>query len=751
MAITPDQSAFIDIFKAEATDYIATLQQGLLVLEKNPNQPTVIDEMFRAAHTLKGCSRMMGFMDIQEIAHHLEDLFGVIKDKQLALSPEITNQALKGLDAITAIMEAVTRGQSADTDIKTICSALARATARPVASPEPAEPSGPNRAANGGSNGSKPAPVPQPAPTVTHHGKPDELIRIPVSRIDALFNLIGELVVHKVKASHRASSFRRLAQQTTLVKKRMAPLTDLHGQGTTGDTIRAIAEFQAAATEQQRQIFELSESYGTEEQHLDPVIDELQYRVREMRLLPCSTIFDSFERLVRDVAQQEKREVRLVVEGEETQLDKKVLDVIKPCLVHLLRNAVDHGVEQPDDREAHGKPRQATIWLRASQQGGSAVIEVQDDGRGIDLDTIRQVARKKRVMAEAELDQLDDDDVRNLIFAPGFSTSPIITEISGRGVGMDVVRREVEQLRGTISVKSTPQVGTTITISLPLDVAIMKILLVHVNQQQFGLPLLAVEEILRVKTAELHSLKGRLAIPYREKILPVVPLADILGVPRPETNEERKQPTAPSELPLVILKNGDRRVGFLVDQVANEEELFIKSLPQQLGAIRNVSGASLMATGDVVVILDAADLIASARKGNTVASASIRPQESVAKRRILIAEDSMTTREFERHLLESHGYDVDTAVDGVDGLDKLLKGQYDLVVSDVQMPRMDGFEFCRNIRLRPDCNELPVIFVTTLDRDEEKRKGIEVGAQAYIVKGAFDQTNLLQTIDRLIG
>jgi len=456
---------------------------------------------------------------------------------------------------------------------------------------------------------------------------------------------------------------------------------------------------------------------------------------------------------VRDIAHQENKEVALVIHGETTELDKKLLEAIKPCLVHLLRNAVDHGIESPGERVTRGKPSQGTIRLRASQQGGKAIIEVADDGGGIDLLRIKEVALKKHVATEEELALMDERELMQLIFAPGFSTAPIITDISGRGVGMDVVRKEIEQLRGQVNVHSALGKGTTVTIVLPLTVAIMEVLLVEANGQRFGMPMLAIEEIVRVEATQVQTIKNRMAVTLRDQTVPIVRLGDVLGLPASSAEPEAIGIAAvPADWHVVIARVAECCIGLFVDRVLGQEEVFVKGLPAHLGALRNVGGAAILGTGKVVVIVDVQDIISSARQART----ALQPATTAAtgekrKRRILVVEDSLTTREFERSVLEAQCYEVETAVDGLDALQKLAHGKFDLVVSDIEMPRMNGFEFCRSLREQPEFKNLPLVFITTLEKDEDRRRGIEVGAQAYIVKGAFDQNNLVETIERLIG
>jgi len=559
-----------------------------------------------------------------------------------------------------------------------------------------------------------------------------------------------------VKSSYKLLALRRLTQDTKVFQKRLAQLTEqannaLRSHSTSGQNFSPLLhQCNLDAESLKKGVLELADRLSAETVHLDPVIDELQFRVKQIRMLPCATIYDGFERLVRDVAKEEEKTVNLVIEGEDTELDKKVLEVLKPCLIHLLRNAVSHGIERPDEREAHGKPKTGTIWLRAFQRSGRVVIEVQDDGHGIDVEKVKQVALKKKFANFDELFKMPEQEILGFIFAPGLTTSPTVTDVSGRGVGLDVVRTEAEKLKGQVHLSSRPGQGTTLTVELPLTIAIMQVLLVEVEGKRFGLPLSSIEESVKVRSSEVLTLDGRTAIRLREQTVPVIKLAEILGLPARHVDEELSRPKVPEKWCAVIASSQGRRVGFLVDQILGEEEIFIKNLGMNLGKIKNISGATILGTGEIVLILDVGEVIGSSKSAPLTSFKKDAPANK-PQRRILVVEDSLTTRELEKSILGAHGYAVETAVDGLDALEKLSQGEFHLVVCDIEMPRMNGFEFCKTLRQQPEHKDLPVVFVTSFGKEDQKRRGIEVGAQAYIVKSAFDQANLLEVVERLIG
>lgn len=464
-------------------------------------------------------------------------------------------------------------------------------------------------------------------------------------------------------------------------------------------------------------------------------------------MLPCSTIFEGFARLVRDIAREQRKEVSLVIKGGETQLDKKVLDKIKGPLIHLLRNAVDHGIDGVQERREAGKPEQGTITLSSSQEGGKVVVTVSDDGRGIDGEAVRRVALAKGLVTEEELARMTDQAVSNLIFMPGFSTAMTVTDVSGRGVGLDVVRSEVEQLKGSVEVVTQKGRGTTVRIALPLTIAILQVLQVEDDGLVWAIPMSNLDATVKVSREAVATLSNRMVVQVRGQSVPIAPLRDVLGMSRKPAPSATSHDT--DDYRVVIVNVMNKRVGLIVDRILGEDEIFIKNLGPHLGKIKGVGGAAILPTGLVIAVLDLRDLVAQAQ----AAPISIQPREPATERtqkRLLVVEDSLTTRELERMVLEGYGYAVETAVDGLDAMDKLSRGRFDAIIADILMPRMNGFELCKSVKANERLKQIPVIFVTSMEKEEDRRKGLEMGAQAYIVKSEFDQSALRDALERLI-
>ena len=494
------------------------------------------------------------------------------------------------------------------------------------------------------------------------------------------------------------------------------------------------------------------------------VSDALDEAIRGMRLLPFSTIFSLFPRLVRDLSREQGKEVQFVVEGGTLAADKHLLEEMKDPLMHLLRNAIDHGIELPDERIRQGKPREATLRLRAYQTASRVVLEISDDGRGLDEEAIRRAALRKHLRSEAEIAAMSPEDVQMLIFAPGFSTSPLITNVSGRGVGLDVVRANIERLKGEIAVDSKPGYGCTFRLQAPLTLATTRVLLVQVAKQSYALPIEAVQDISLVSPQDVFTMEGRATIRRDSQPISAARLADLLELPPAQTAEPVGKASGDSgsksnrgyeapesrPLPCILIAIGTEKLALFVDALLDEQEVILKPFDGLLQRVRNVVGATILNTGDICMVLNPHDLLKSAQKERAVGMEQKPVEDGARKKIVLLAEDSITTRTQEKRILEGAGYEVVTAVDGADAFSKLGSRDFDALVSDIEMPNMDGLALAARIRQDVKYKELPIILVTSLASDTDRRRGIQVGANAYITKGTFEQTALLDTLRRLV-
>ncbi len=794
-----DRSAFIGKFQEEAQDLLQRLNEGVITLEADPGNRELIDQMMRDAHTIKGSSRMVGLIEISDVAHWLENIMVRVRDKEMAYTPEMSDSFFEALDAIVYLTD--NSGVNVDDflDLDSLKKRLADIAATgleaepapaTVAAPPAAAPAEKAKPTKGGKKAGEPAPV-EAAPA--HHHKPvmsaeedgddhdederederdedsdaesgqpkraqrdDKLkakvqatIRIRTSQVDNLLNLISEVVISQIKSEQRVTDVRAIQGEVNESWQAWSRIKSTFQALAREDLLDAISDdiniVDSLLSDSRRALLEYLKDYSEDVSRTSVVINDLQEQGMRLRMLPANTIFQAFPRAVRDLAKQFRKDIDLIIEGGDTELDKKVLEEINDPLVHIMRNAVDHGIEDPDARMALGKPAQGTVHLGARQEGDRIVIEISDDGAGIDPEKVRQSAVRKGYISAAEAKSMSDREAQYMIFEAGFSTAAIITEISGRGVGMDVVREfVVEKLKGSLDLDSKPGHGTTFKLTIPLTLAIIRALMLKVGGQVYALPTASIEETLRVDPSEIIKVEGREVIRRQRRTIPLVRLSEILGV-LPDPGQSKK-------VPIATIGYSGHRMGFIVDAFVGEQQIVIKPLGRHLRKVDNVAGVTILGAGEVVPILNVPDLMANARtrSGQRVGLQQVRVERQ-GPRKILICEDSFTTRELERSIFEAAGYEVETAMDGAAGLAKLKDGlAVDAVVTDVQMPNMTGFELTRAIKADATLKEIPVIIVTSLEREEEKAEGIEAGADAYITKSVFNQDTLLDTVERLI-
>lgn len=689
------------LFKIESEERLQHLDTGLLRLEETPSDLALLEDLFREAHSLKGAARMLGLTDIQTLAHQLEDALGAAKKGDAALQTEAVASMNRTLEAIRGLVQT-----------------------------EIGEPPRPDSAAQK----AEPAPaVPQAAAP-----KPEtfriETIRVDPKKLDALLTQAGELMVTKIRIARRLSEMDELLDYCE-EWGRAAGQADAAGQ-----TAQRLEFLQGRLSHLRGGAYEDSA-------RLDFIADQLEGGIRATRLLPMSTLFVLFPRLVHDLAQELRKEIDLLVEGKETVADKRVLEEMKDPLMHMLRNAIDHGIESPEQREQAGKPRSGTIRVKACQTPAGIVIEVSDDGRGLDPDEIRRTALKHGMYREDELEGMGEAQLQSLILAPGFSTSSFVTDLSGRGVGLDVVRNNVERLKGSLQIESVPGKGMTMRAQLPVSLATVQVLIVAANGRHYALPVEHVHLSRKVPLQALYSMEGRQTVSLDDQAISVAWLAELLDTAASAARPARGPQSVST---CVVLAAGEERFGLMVDELIDELEVVLKPQGKLLKRVRNVTGATILETGEVCMVLNPHDLLKTLRKSSLSAAPAAPVEAAPAKKVLLLAEDSITTRTQEKRILEGAGYEVVTAVDGADAFGKLGMRVFDAVVSDILMPHMTGLELTEKIRADNKYAELPVILVTSLVSEDDERRGLEAGANAYISKPSFDQRLLLDCLARLI-
>jgi two-component system chemotaxis sensor kinase CheA len=746
-------------FAVEAAEHIHAINAHLLALEKGPEPDEareLLAEIFREAHSLKGAARAVDLEAVGGLAHSLESLFGRMQAGELAASPELFDLAYQAMDGLTVLVAAGAEGAGlVDT---------AGLSARLDAAGSPPPPH--NRRAGDAGRAQEPAPgmkdepeteqpangawaaeaaVPEtavatldaaetaltaPGAAARSLAQPaarprlaDETIRVSTAKLDALMAEVGELQIARLATEQRLAELRDLSENVEQLE-------------------RNDAGWRAART----QLNDVRRRFEIDARRLAQLTALLQDDVRRTRLLPISTVFDAFPRMVRDVARDLGKEAELIVIGGDTEVDRSVLEQIKDPLIHLLRNSLDHGLEPPAVRRAAGKPAQGTITLSAAQHGSSVRIEVADDGAGIPVARVKASAVRQGVLTPEAAEALGEREALWLIFRSGLSTSPIVSDLSGRGVGLDVVRENIERLTGSLEVESEAGSGTRFILSLPLTVATTLCLLAQAGGQTFGLPITSVVRIVRLAPGDIGHGEGAEAIQLDGRPVALFRLAEIL-----ELSAAPPAAAMGARMPAVVLGSGTRRAAFLVDGLSSAQEVLVKSLPAPWLRVRHVAGATIMGNGEVVMILNAGDLLRSASRGPARGAPMLAaPAEAARAPAILVADDSITTRTLEKSILETAGYSVRVAADGLEAWALLQTETFDLLVSDVKMPRLDGFGLTEKVRADERLKTLPVILVTSLDSREDREHGVWAGADAYIVKTSFDQDVLLATIRKLI-
>jgi two-component system chemotaxis sensor kinase CheA len=747
------------IFQGEAQEHSQAITQGLIALEHAPTsaeQAALIETVFREVHSLKGAARVVNLEGIEALCQQLESVFAALKRQTDPLAPDLLDllhQAVGVLDALLLAPDAPRSEVEAEflQDLAVQLAAVHGGGAGATGNGR--HPT----TLNGAGSFALPGPIPGGAEDRPAFG---ETIRIATTKLDALLLQTEELLTVRQTTGQRAGELRALRGTLTTWQRAQARVRDevrtfqrarprrAAGPARTTSTRAADRVMHEVLTflewnETQLntlagQVRALGRSAEQDQRTLAGLTDTLLAGMKGVLMLPCAAVLEGFPRLVRDLARAQGKEVDLVIQGGEIEMDRRILEGLKDPLIHLVRNALDHGIEEPALREQQGKAPRGRVVIRITHLDSSKVeICCADDGRGIDTGEVQAAARAAGLLDLAA----DVPAAQTLIFDSGVSTSPAITDLSGRGLGLAIVREKVEKLDGTVAVETQPGAGTTFRLVLPLTLATFRGILVRVAGQVFVLPTMRVERVIRVRPDGIVPVEGRETVLLDEQVVALVRLADLLGLPpAPDPAQGR---------PAVVLPAGSGQVAFLVDAVLDEQEVLVKSLGPQLVRVRHLAGATVLGSGQVAAILNVADLLHTATQGisGPAQAAALEPARSKA---VLVVEDSITSRTLLRNILETAGYTVQTAVDGAAGLERLKAETFDLVVSDVEMPHLNGFDLTAAIRSIAPLADLPVVLVTSLESREDRARGAAAGANAYVVKRSFDQSHLLNVISRLI-
>ncbi|KRP66298.1 hybrid sensor histidine kinase/response regulator [Pseudomonas orientalis] len=753
--MTPDQmrdASLLELFSLEADAQTQVLSAGLLALERNPTQADQLEACMRAAHSLKGAARIVGVDAGVSVAHVMEDCLVSAQEARLYLQPEHIDALLQGTDLL---MRIATPGNDVGTaDIQAYVALMERLldpsqpTAMVAPKPEPV-----------------PMPViealpsePEPAPAVTseppRQGKRmteggERVLRVTAERLNSLLDLSSKSLVETQRLKPYLASLQRLKRLQSNSLRALDTLEghlkvvdlNLEAQEALADTRRLLSEAQALLAEKNAELDEYGWQAGQRAQVLyDTAL--------ACRMRPFADVLAGQVRMVRDLGRSLGKQVRLEIEGEKTQVDRDVLEKLEAPLTHLLRNAVDHGIEMPEQRLLAGKPAEGLIRLRASHQAGLLVLELSDDGNGVDLERLRGTIVDRHLSPVETALRLSEEELLTFLFLPGFSLRDKVTEVSGRGVGLDAVQHMVRQLRGAVVLEQTAGQGSRFHLEVPLTLSVVRSLVVEVGEEAYAFPLAHIERMCDLAPEDIVQLEGRQHFWHEGRHVGLVAASQLL---------QRPPGLTPSDtLKVVVIRERDAVYGIAVERFIGERTLVVLPLDDRLGKVQDISAGALLDDGSVALIVDVEDMLRSVDKllntGRLERIARRTQQATEAPRkRVLVVDDSLTVRELQRKLLLNRGYEVAVAVDGMDGWNALRSEDFDLLITDIDMPRMDGIELVTLLRRDSRLQSLPVMVVSYKDREEDRRRGLDAGADYYLAKASFHDDALLDAVVELIG
>jgi two-component system, chemotaxis family, sensor histidine kinase and response regulator WspE len=745
----PTTLPMLELFRVEAESQTAILTSGLLELERGPGAPEPLEMLMRAAHSCKGAARIVNLTTAVHVAHALEDCFALAQQGKVALRQPEIDLLFRGIDLLLQISKqteaSITRWEADHgAEVQEFVRSLASLapTGDPATAPQPAElsPATIESAVAEGHSQAIAARSPE---------APERVVRLTAENLNRLLGLAGESLVESRWLRPFANSLQRLKRHQTELAERLDDLRQRFGEEKVsaqtehqlGELVRNVAGCQQILADrlQELDLFDRRSAQLSQRMYLE---------VLRTRMRPFSDGVRRFPRMVRDLARSLGKKVRLEIIGENTQVDRDILERLGSPLTHLLRNAVDHGCEPPELRERAGKAPEATIRLEARHSAGMLLVTVTDDGRGVQPDQVRETIVRQKLAAPAVAERLTESELLEFLFLPGFTLKETVTDISGRGVGLDVVQNMVRSVRGNLRVATQASQGLQVQLQLPLTLSVLRALLVEVGGEPYAFPLSQIIRALKLERESIETLESRHHFHFGNRQVGLVAAHQVFDCGAP------KSPG--SELPVVLLGDRNARYGLIVDRFLGERELVVQPLDARLGKVKDVSAAAFMEDGAPVLIVDVDDMLRSIAKLVVEHPLTHLPRSGLElaerkPKRVLAVDDSLTVRELVRRLLTGHGYLADVAVDGMDGWNAVRAGHYDLVITDVDMPRLDGIELASLIKKDTQLKSLPVVIVSYKDREEDRLRGLEAGADYYITKSAFHDETLLQAVVDLIG
>ncbi|MEM1282397.1 MAG: hybrid sensor histidine kinase/response regulator [Chlamydiota bacterium] len=750
-----------ETFQVEAVEHLQVVSNGLIEMEQssgNEIDKELIDRVFREAHNLKGASRAVNHILIQDICQSLETVLSKIRSGKLILTPLAFDVLYHTIDLIKKFLPEdgeVTEAQSRE--VAQLIKQLDLV----------AEGKEPTLLENTQSDCEEDEIQinEEFVEEVLHQDFSENLtIRVSTNKLDKLLQQIEEMLTLKITSGQRLDAVEELLKKfekwnthKRRIQKDVQTLKQLTiKQGgmpfkNLSNTFNTLVSFLNWQEEHLKEIHDMILKLKKESLQdyriSGSIVDSLFEETKEVLMQPCQTLFDSYPRMVRDISRSIDKEVDLEIQGAEIEIDRRILEEMKDPMMHLIRNSIDHGIESAEQRKKAGKPAVGSIVITVTKiSGGKVELSIRDDGSGVNVEKVKQSALKNEVIHPKDLKEMDDSEAIMLMFHAGVSTSDIVTDISGRGVGMEVVNEKVEKLGGRVFINTERDKGTEFKIHLPLSLATFRGVHLLVEDQGYVIPTHYLLRVLRISKDDVRTVEGKESIKFDGKYISYVKLSSVLGF---QENESKGD----SIIYVLVVKALEITLAIGVDKILNEQEIFVKGLGKQLARVKNIADATVMDWGKVVPILDPSDIVKSViigAKSTTLRAKTVNKGHEEKKKTILIAEDTVTARMLLKNILDASGYTVKTAIDGVEAFSLLSQEKIDLLLSDIEMPRMTGFELVEKVRGTENLKDLPIVLCSSLCTKEDKERGIAVGANAYIVKSSFEQSNLLETIQKLL-
>ncbi|MDH1571505.1 hybrid sensor histidine kinase/response regulator [Pseudomonas sp. GD03746] len=751
--MTPEQmrdASLLELFSLEAEAQTQVLITGLMTLERNPTQADQLEACMRAAHSLKGAARIVGIDDGVSVAHVMEDCLVAAQEGRLLLRAEHIDALLRGTDLLLHVATpGDPAGESAVPGFLAQMSGLLDPPIAPVPSREPApqplpaadlitpevepeaEPLVPRKAGKRGAQGS------------------ERVLRVTADRLNSLLDLSSKSLVETQRLKPYLATLQRLKRMHGQGMRALDGLkAQLEGSGQSLPVLEALAQTQRLLMETQQilqqQTADLDEFGWQASQRAQLLYDT----ALACRMRPFADVLTGQSRMVRDLGRSLGKQVRLQIDGEKTQVDRDVLEKLEAPLTHLLRNAVDHGIELPEQRLLAGKPEEGAIRLRASHQAGLLILELSDDGAGIDLQRLQRSIVQRGLSPADTVAKMSEAELLTFLFLPGFSMRDKVTEVSGRGVGLDAVQHLVRDLRGSIELTQQAGQGCRFHLEVPLTLSVVRSLVVEVGGEAYAFPLAHIERTLEVTAEQIVQIEGRQHFWHEGRHIGLVAASQLLNRPTAQGDE--------GGLRVVVIREREQLYGVAVERLIGERVLVVMPLDARLGKVQDISAGALLDDGSVVLIVDVEDLLRSVEKLLSTGrleriERGLQAGRGVSSKRILVVDDSLTVRELQRKLLSNRGFEVAVAVDGMDGWNALRSEDFDLLITDIDMPRMDGIELVTLVRRDQRLQSLPVMVVSYKDREEDRRRGLDAGADYYLAKASFHDDALLDAVVELIG